>query len=127
MNSFKFLFIAASFLFTSLISAQDLTENTFGNGIINTTAKDSSFSLKLGARFQTLFSHQLEESEFDEFETKGSDFLIRRARLKFDGFAYSPRLQYKIELGISNRDISGGNEFTGNTPRYLLGFKMEFL
>ncbi|HAT63305.1 MAG TPA: porin, partial [Flavobacteriaceae bacterium] len=43
-----------------------------------------------------------------------------RARLKFDGWAYSPKLEYKIELGLSNRDISGANEFNRNTPRYIL-------
>ena len=47
-------------------------------------------------------------------------FLIRRARLKFGGFAYSPRLEYKIELGLSNRDISGASPFTSNAPRYVL-------
>ncbi len=120
MNFLKFFFAATFLLLTTLLSAQDITENTFGNGIINTVAKDSSFSLKFGARFQTLYSYQLEESEFDEFEMKNSDFLIRRARLKFDGFAYSPKLEYKVELGLSNRDISGGNEFTGDAPRYIL-------
>ncbi|WP_373517340.1 hypothetical protein [Pricia sp.] len=36
------------------------------------------------------------------------NFLVRRARLKFDGFAYSPKLKYKLELGLSNSDLSGG-------------------
>jgi hypothetical protein len=46
--------------------------------------------------------------------------LVRRARLKFGGFAYSPKLQYKIELGLTNRDISGASQFTSNAPRYIL-------
>src|SRR5690606_20106056 len=46
-------------------------------------------------------------------------FLIRRARLKFDGFAYSPKLRYKIELGLSNQDIAGASEFTGDAPRII--------
>jgi phosphate-selective porin OprO/OprP len=33
--------------------------------------------------------------------------MVRRARLKFSGFAYSPKLKYKIELGLTNRDIGG--------------------
>jgi hypothetical protein len=48
------------------------------------------------------------------------NFIVRRSRLKFDGFAYSPKLKYKLELGLSNRDISGANEFNRNTPRYIL-------
>ena len=46
--------------------------------------------------------------------------LIRRSRLKFDGFAFSPDLEYKFELGLANRDISGVSEFTSNTSRYIL-------
>ena len=46
--------------------------------------------------------------------------LVRRARLKFSGFAYSPKLTYKLELGLSNKDISGASEFTSNAPRYIL-------
>ena len=46
--------------------------------------------------------------------------LIRRARLKFDGFALTPKLRYKLELGLSNRDISGADEFNNNTPRYVM-------
>ena len=46
--------------------------------------------------------------------------LIRRARLKFDGFAFSPKLKYKIELGLSNRDIGKASSFTNNAPKYIL-------
>ncbi len=49
-----------------------------------------------------------------------SNMLVRRARLKFDGFAFSPTLSYKLELGLSNRDISGSSNFTSNAPRYIL-------
>ena len=56
----------------------------------------------------------------EQYTKPEQNFLIRRARLKFNGFAYSPKLKYKIELGLSNRDISGGNQFTSNAPRYIL-------
>ena len=101
-------------------SAQEITETSFGNGIINTIAKDSSFSVKFGARFQSLFVSNWQDSEFEGFESEISNFLIRRARLKFDGFAYSPRLEYKLELGLSNRDIAGASVFTNEAPRYIL-------
>jgi len=101
-------------------SAQDITTNSFGNGIINSVAKDSSFSIKFGARFQSLYISNWRNSEFEGFKSESSNFLIRRARLKFNGFAYSPKLEYKIELGLSNRDISGASEFTSGAPRYVL-------
>ncbi|PQB08415.1 hypothetical protein BST83_15750 [Polaribacter filamentus] len=46
--------------------------------------------------------------------------LIRKFRLKFDGFALSPKLNYKEELGLSNRDQSGGSIFTSSSPIYIL-------
>lgn len=79
--------------------AQDKTSNTFGKGI-KIVAQDSSFSMKFSTRFQTLYDGEL-NLETDEWSDK---ILIRRARLKFEGFAYDPRLEYKIELGLSNRD-----------------------
>jgi hypothetical protein len=64
------------------------------------------------------------QSEWDydgeNYASSGYNFLVRRARLKMDGYAYSPKLKYKIELGLSNRDISGANQFNRNTPRYIL-------
>jgi hypothetical protein len=102
------------------IHSQQISESTFGNGIINTVARDSSYSLKFGARFQSQFASQWIFPEDDTSPSGNSNFLIRRARLKFDGFAYSPKLEYKLELGLSNRDISGANEFTANAPRYIL-------
>ena len=100
--------------------AQQVTENTFGKGIFNIIAKDSSYSMRFAARFQSLYTSQWESDEFGEFESGESNFLIRRSRLKFDGFAYTPKLEYKLEIGLSNRDLSGGSEFTHNAPRMIL-------
>lgn len=116
----KLLLLCLITLFALKVEAQENSEGSFGNGIINTVARDSSFSLKFGARFQSLFSSQWIFPEDDTNPSGNSNFLIRRARLKFDGFAYTPKLEYKLELGLSNRDISGGDEFTGNAPRYIL-------
>ena len=84
--------------------AQDKTSNKFGKGL-RVTAQDSSFSMRFGARFQTLYMGVM-DIESKDYEDR---FLIRRARLKFDGFAYSPKLTYKIELGLSNSDIAGAS------------------
>jgi len=100
-------------------NAQETTENSFGKGIINVIAKDSSWSMKFGTRFQMLSTTgwDISDGDYDKPET---NFLLRRARLKFSGFAYSPKITYKMELGLSNRDISGASEFTRNSPRYIL-------
>ena len=44
----------------------------------------------------------------------------RRFRLKFDGFVVSPKLVYKLELGISNRDIGGVSPETNGASRIIL-------
>lgn len=124
---FQYFFLVYLMLLAgSQASAQDVTESSFGNGIINTVAKDSSFSMKFGARFQALYVSDWEESEFEGFESESSNFLIRRARLKLGGFAYSPKLEYKIELGLSNRDIAGASEFTSGAPRYILDAVLKY-
>jgi hypothetical protein len=113
-------------LFLSIhLYGQDITENKFGKGIINVVAEDSSYSVKMNVRMQALFTSNwgvTDDDDFgrDDFGEGESAFLIRRARIKFGGFAYTPRLEYKIELGLSNRDISGASPFTSNSPRYIL-------
>ncbi len=95
--------------------AQDANSSKFGKGLFNLRGEDNSWSMKVGLRMQLLGTSTWEEGEKTE-----TNFLTRRARLKFDGFAFSPKLSYKIELGLSNRDISGASEYTSNAPRYIL-------
>lgn len=99
--------------------AQDTTSSKFGNGMINLVAKDSSWSVKFAPRIQFRASSAWDHNG-DTYGSPEQDFLIRRARLKFSGFAYSPKLKYKIELGLSNRDLSGASEFTSDAPRMIL-------
>jgi hypothetical protein len=105
-------------LTTSLI-AQETNAPKFGKGLFNLVGKDSTYTMKVGARMQFLSvnSWDIEDGNLINPE---SNFLVRRARLKFDGFAFTPKLKYKLELGLSNRDISGASEFTSNAPRYIL-------
>ncbi|RIA10917.1 phosphate-selective porin O/P [Flavobacteriaceae bacterium MAR_2010_72] len=97
------------------INAQETSSPAFGKGLFNLVGKDSSWTMKIGLRAQILGT-----SVFEDGQQPETNMLIRRSRLKFDGYAFSPKLEYKIELGLSNRDISGVSEFTSNTPRYIL-------
>ena len=97
------------------LHAQEVKSGKFGKGLINILGQDSSWTMKVGLRAQLLGTSTREEGESNE-----TSFLTRRARLKFDGYAYSPKLKYKIELGLSNRDQSGASPFTSNAPRYIL-------
>ncbi|QLE01282.1 porin [Galbibacter sp. BG1] len=102
----------------TIVNAQEIKVPPFGKGILNFTQKDSTWSMKFAARMQLLGSGTWNKSEGEITDFK-SDFLVRRARLKFDGFVLSKKLVYKIEIGLSNRDISGGSIYTNNTPRYI--------
>jgi len=99
--------------------AQEISDTSFGKGLVNFVAKDSTFSVKFAPRFQVR-SMSSWDYNGDIYESPEHNFIVRRARLKFDGFAYNKNLIYKIELGLSNRDISGANAFNRNTPRYIL-------
>lgn len=115
----QYLFLVLVCVVIHTASAQEISDTKFGKGIINFTAKDSSFSVQFAPRIQGRFNTQWNHNG-DTYGSAEQNFLIRRARLKFGGFAYSPKLKYKIELGVSNRDISGGNQFNRNTSRIIL-------
>lgn len=115
----KFTVAAFAFLALAQLYSQEISDTKFGKGLINFTAKDSSFSVKFAPRFQVR-SISSWDHDGNQYQSPEHNFIVRRARLKFDGFAYSPKLKYKIELGLSNRDISGANQFNRNTPRYIL-------
>ena len=118
---FRIILIAVLFCtcFSFSSSAQEVVDSKFGKGIFNVIAKDSSWSMKFATRIQFLSTSVLSANDPNSAEID-QNFLIRRARFKFNGFAFSPKLKYKFELGLSNRDISGGSQFTRDTPRYIL-------
>jgi hypothetical protein len=115
----NYIFLTVLFCIALNANSQEISDTKFGNGLINFVAKDSSFSVRFAPRIQfranAAWSH-----DGEKYGKPEEDASIRRARLKFDGFAVSPKLKYKIELGLSNRDISGASEFTSNSPRYIL-------
>ena len=110
-------------IFTS--NAQEIKPSPFGKGIVTIVGKDSTFTMKIGARIQILGTFAWENND-GKLINPFSNFLIRRARIKFDGFAYSPKLKYKIELGLSNRDISGVSIYTRNSPRIVMDAVMKW-
>ena len=116
----KRIVVLAIVIMSGNVFGQRIIDGKFGKGILNVVAADSSWSMKFGARFQTLFLGSMELNDGEGPDAAESDFLIRRSRLKFDGFAFSPKVQYKMEFGLSNRDMAGVGPETKNTPRYIL-------
>ena len=101
------------------LSAQEANSPKFGKGLFDLKGEDNSWSMNMSARMQFLGTSTW-NSTGSGLSDQETSMLVRRARLKFSGFAFSPKLQYKIELGLSNRDISGASAYTSNAPRYIL-------
>lgn len=108
-------------LFLSTASMAQISAYKFGKGL-NIYGADSSFYMKFGMRFQNLFSNEWDvtDDDFAQIENYQANFLVRRARLKFNGYAFTPKLKWKVELGLSNRDISGGGADHSNASRVIL-------
>ncbi|WP_346883188.1 porin [uncultured Algibacter sp.] len=117
----KITLVVVALFALSTLKAQEVKTPKFGKGLFNLVGQDSSWTMKVGLRMQLLGSSIWEENNKNE-----TSFLARRARLKFDGYAYSPKLKYKIELGLSNRDLSGASQFTSNAPRYILDAQLKW-
>ncbi len=106
------------YFFASNLSSQETSAPKFGKGLFNLIGKDSSFSMNVSARMQMLGTSNWDVN--NGLSNPTSNLLVRRARLKFSGFAYSPKLKYKLELGLSNRDIGKASSFTNEAPKYIL-------
>ncbi len=75
--------------------------------------------MKFAPRFQVR-SISSWDHDGNQYGSPEHNFIVRRARLKFDGFAYSPKLKYKLELGYLIEIFLEQIEFNRNTPRYIL-------
>ena len=117
----KILSIALILCAITFVQSQEINAPKFGKGLFNLVGQDSTWTMKVGLRAQLLGSSSWEENNGNE-----TSFLTRRARLKFDGYAYSPKLKYKVELGLSNRDLSGASQYTSNAPRYILDAVLQW-
>mgnify|MGYP006121248105 FL=1 len=120
MISRKSIAFAIIILCSFKMSAQQgVNEISFGKGLLNYVAADSSFSVKFAPRFQVRYYGTSDFSD-DGLAPVDHDFLVRRSRFKFDGWVVHPSIGYKMEFGLSNNDMSGANAFTKNSPRYIL-------
>lgn len=75
---------------------------TYGRGL-GITTPDSLFSINFRFRIQNRFAFKtVSETDLNIEEVEAR---IRRLRLRLDGFVYSPKLTYLIQLGFSRGDM----------------------
>ncbi len=103
------------FLFPIFVFAQSANPTTHGKGL-QFIAADSSFLTKLNVRAQSLFSstYNLDEESYSD------NLQIRRARIKMEGFIYSPKIEYKFEFALSNSDTGRPLAENNNTSNIVL-------
>jgi len=118
MKNFNLLLIALGF--SAVMFGQEVVNNSFGNGFYNVIAADSSYSMKFAARMQSLYIADWDVNDTEGIHNGGSQFLIRRARLKFGGFVFSPKVKYKLELGLSNKDLGKVDSRNNEAPKMIL-------
>ena len=75
---------------TTMSFSQEKVNTKFGKGLYNVIAEDSSWSMKFALRFQSLYVGEWNVNDSSGMGPGSSEFLIRRARLKFGGFIHSP-------------------------------------
>ena len=85
----KLLALSLLLSISCITFAQDTNALAFGKGLFNLVGKDSSFTMKICASFQTLSIIRWDRESDGGLINPESNFSIRRARLKFNGFAYT--------------------------------------
>ncbi len=108
MNSvvMKQLLFLSTLLVSNWIFSQkkvDLSIFTKPQKGIEFVGKDSLFSMRLQFRMQNRAAF-LTRSD-DDFSAGSYEFRVRRLRLKMEGFVYSPKLTYKLQLAFSRGDM----------------------
>lgn len=106
---FHFFLFLTPFLFGQYNPDNGFMDAHFGKPI-TFSSRDSSFSLGIGGRIQSLA-----EFRRDVTANKNNiDFSIRRLRLNFAGNAISQKFTYRIQLCFSQRDVSSDNSLVPN-------------
>lgn len=70
---------------------------------LEVVGKDSLFSMRIQFRMQNRAAMLTRSDE--DFSAESWEFRVRRLRLKLEGFVYSPKLEYKIQLAFSRGDM----------------------
>ena len=116
----KSLLVVALLMLSAVSFGQDTVSTKFGKGLYNVVSKDGSWSMKFGLRVQSLYAGENRINDVEGVMPGTSSFLIRRSRLKFGGHIFSPKLKYKIELGLSNKDLGKADATTNQAPKMIL-------
>lgn len=101
-----FYLIVGLVLITACVNAQQTISPTpyftYGKGL-GITSPDSLFSMNIRFRMQNRFAFKTASE--DDLSISEVEARVRRLRLRFDGFIYSPKLNYVLQLSFSRGDM----------------------
>lgn len=117
----KFILLPALLLFCIVSSYSQGINNaipyfTYSKGF-GVTAPDSMYSLNIRFRIQNRIGATTSGDEADELHVKEWEAVVRRLRLRFDGYVYSPKLTYVLQLSLSRSDMDWDNTNFPNVIR----------
>lgn len=92
------------------LNFSDLPQFTYGNGL-GITSPDSLYQLNIRFRMMNRISFNMTDGDVTDIEAR-----VRRVRLRFDGYVYSPKIGYALQLAFAAEDI---NDFVGVAPNVL--------
>lgn len=122
MKRISILLAALALSAFTATAQQAVNDVKFGKGLLNYVAQDSSFSVKFAPRMQYRY--------YGDYDMGGENidhtFVLRRSRFKFGGWVVNPNIVYKMEFGLSNNDLSGGNDYTKGAPRMILDAVIKY-
>jgi phosphate-selective porin OprO/OprP len=124
MQPLRYFIVVLLLISSHLVFAQSKLVSVYKKGIEIKAYSDSTktrvvFKLKPSFRFQTRFETS---GDIAGKEKRDSNFLIRRALLKFDGFVLNPNLVYKVELALSPNDLRSTSDYkeVGRAAKVIL-------
>lgn len=125
MKTLRYVIVASVLILSSQSAfSQSKLVSFYKKGIQIKAYKDSAktqqiFLLKPEFRFQTRFESSGNPEGGEKWD---ANFMIRRARLKFSGFLYSPNVMYKVELSLSSNDLKSSKDFkeAGGSTKVIL-------
>lgn len=94
--------IATMFTWGNVSASQPNLSFKFGRGLTVTDA-DSTVSLNISLSMQNFLSV---EKVYDDDARPTVAAQVKRARLRLSGFAFTPKLEYTIQLGFGTSDMS---------------------
>ncbi|MBL7997289.1 MAG: porin [Candidatus Kapabacteria bacterium] len=106
-----FAIAAFSILISSHLRAQSsiLPDRFFYRNGINFVAGDSSFSMNLRFRIQSLATFETAPRTDDVIALQQMNWITRRMRLRMNGFAFNPQWTYAIQLSFTRGDMDWDN------------------